>query len=311
MNTISPYTIRSFDPLKKAVKIEDNYASLGAVGASDTYKIFKEFILSKGNDFHIIKEAKQIYCFSSFKFNDVKRTFCGIVKVGTYGARTDIINIDTGRVDFKRLEKNAEVLNHYVQFYVPVKQNEGIVLLHNQRNVGIKTLLHDLLREAFSKKTNRILQMNPLAYEKAFDEWRKAVAKEIKLVKFKGMGAIEDQIKKLGHDETEKNVIIKAPRKSSLGTLSDYFTAGSDQFSAIEMLTPLCSEVKAVVEIDGRKRTFKLGGSHSGQVCEIDIDEDHVTVIAGNPDMLELHKWCTTLMNEFLASMYPKMGIKI
>jgi len=311
LNTISPYTIRCHDPLKKGKKTEDSYSPLGAIGAFDTYKIFKDFIQSKGAKYHNIEESKQIYCFMNFTFDDAKREFRGIIKSGAYGSRTDIVNVDTGNVDFKRLEKNAEVLGHYVRFYVPEKMNEGVVLLHNQKNVGIKTLLYELLREEFALKTKRVLQMHPLAYEKAFSEWQKAVAKEIKLVKFKGMGSIEDQIKKLGHNEAEQDVIIKAPRKSGLGSLKDYFTEGSDQRAAIEVLTPLCAEVKTVVEMGGRKRTFRLGATASGQVCEIDVDEEKVTIIAGNPKMAELHNWCTILLNEFLASIYPGMGVKV
>lgn len=60
--------------------------------------------------------------------------------------------------------------------------------------------------------TKRVLQMNPLAYAKAYNEWQNAVAKEIKLIKFTGMGAAEDQIA-VRHAETE--VVIKSGRKRS------------------------------------------------------------------------------------------------
>lgn len=311
MNTISPYIIRCFSPVVKAKKKEDSYAPLGHIGQFDMYKILKDFIQGKGKKFHVIEDSKQIYAFNSFKFDDVKREFRGVFKAGSYGARTDIINIETGGLDFKRLEKNAEVLNHYVRFYIPENLNEGVALLHNQRNIGIKTLLHELLREEFSRVTNRVLQLNPLSYERAFDEWKKAVAKEIKLVRFSAMNTVEDQIKKLGHDEAEHTYIIKAPRSKSLGAFADFLKPGTEQMATVELLTPLCAQIKTVVEMNGRKRTFKLGTSPSNQVCEIDVDEDKVTITAGNPDMKELDRWCKGLLNEFLESIYPGMGISI
>lgn len=295
----------------KGKKDGDQYSLLGAVGAVDLYKVFKAFIESKGDKYHVIEDSKQIYAFDSFKFDDVKREFRGIVKAGSYGSRTDIVNIETGNVDFKRLEKNAEVLRHYVRFFIPEKLNEGVALLHNQRNIGIKTLLHELLKVELARVSSRVLQMNPLSYEKAFNEWKKATAKEIKLVRFSGMAAIEDQIQKLGHNEAEHTYIIKAPRKKTLGAFADFLTPGTEQMATVELLTPLCSQVKTVVEMNGRKRTFRLGTNPSNQVCEIDVDEDQVTIRAGNPHMKELDGWCRILLNEFLSTIYPGMGIKV
>lgn len=287
------------------------YLPLGSIGQFDTYEVVKSFIKSKGDKYHNIKETKQIYAFSSFKFDDAKREIRGLLKAGSYGSRTDIVNIETGAIDFKRLEKNAEVLRHYVRLYIPAKLNEGVALLHNQRNIGIKTLLHDLLREEFSRVTGRVLQMNPLSYEKAFNEWRKATAKELRMIRFSGMNDIQDQIKNLGHKELDQTYVIKAPRKKSLGTLADFLKPGTEQMATVEMLSPLCAQVKTVVEMNGRKRTFRLGVNPSNQVCEIDVDEGKVAIVAGNPEMKDLDAWCKTLLNEFLSTIYPGMGIKV
>jgi hypothetical protein len=295
----------------KGKKVEDSYSPLGSIGQFDMYYIFKSYIKSKGTGYHLVNATEQIYALASFRFDDVKREIRGIVKAGSYGSRTDIVNIKTGQIDFKRLEENAEVLNHYVRFFVPTELNEGVILLHNQKNVGIKTLLYDLLREEFARVTGRVLQMNPLSYEKAFEEWKKATTKEIKLVRFSGMNTIEDQIKKLGHDEAEHTYVIKASRSKSLGTFVDYLTPGTEQNATVEILAPLCAEVKTVVEMHGRKRTFRLGGSQNSQVCEIDVDENKVTIIAGNPEMKEFDAWCKILLNEFLLTIYPGMGITV
>ncbi|AOE85851.1 hypothetical protein THL1_3303 [Pseudomonas sp. TCU-HL1] len=258
--------------------------------------------------YQIVPGSNQIYCFHGFKFNDERRQFAGYLQAGAYGTKTDIINIKTGKIDFKKAQDNAEMINHYVRFYVPKDLNEGVALLHNYKNVGVKTLLYSILGAEFGRVTGRVLQMNPLAYGKAYSEWEKAAAKEIKLVRFKGMANYEDQIANLGHSEQE--LIIKSTRKNKLGQLSDYYTAGTKQREAIEMLSPLCAEIKTVVELGGKKRTFRIGANPNQQVCEIELDESEVPVVAGNPDPDSLHKWCGSLLREFVESIYPGMGIK-
>lgn len=312
MNSVSPYAIRCFDPNKKAKKRGDNYSPLGSIGQFDTYNIFKDFINGKGGGYHLLPGTKQIYRFASIRFDDAKRIIFGVFQVGTYGVKANIINIKTGAVDFERAQDNAEITNHYISFFVPQKLNEGVVILHSHRGVGIKTIIYGLLADEFKKRTGgRVLQMNPLAFKKAFQEWQGAVSKEIKLVGYKAMGAAEDQIAKLGHKEVEAELVIKSPRKANLGSLSDFFNPASEQHAIVEVLSEMCTHVKTIVEHNGRKRTFRLGSSPDSQVCEIDVDESKVPVSAGNPDMPRMHAWCKILLNDILASVYPGMGIRV
>lgn len=309
MNTISPYTIRFYDPNKKSKTPGQNYYALGAVGQFDIYKELKAYFKSNKGKYFLVPDSDQIYTCAGFGYNDRTREIRGYIRAGSYGTKTDIINIKTGQVAFSKIPETAEVINHFVRFFIPEKLDEGVALLHNYKNIGIKTLLHNILRTHFLALTGRTMQMNPLAYEKAYNEWQKASAREIKLVKFTGMGAAEDQIAKLGHSETE--VIIKSGRNKNLGTLVDYFTKGTEQHSTLELLSPLCSQIKTVVEMGGRKRTFRIGVNPNQQVCEIEVDDKSVTITAGNPNGKELDTWCTGLLNDFLASMYPGMKIKV
>lgn len=309
MHSVSPYTIRCFNPNVKGANREDHYSPLGSVGQFDAYVVLRDFIKSRIDKYELIEDSQQIYRFHNFNFDDGKRQFHGFMQAGTYGLKTNIININTGKVDFKKAQHNAEMLTHYIRFFVPKDLNEGIVLLHNIKNVGIKTILYSIMSKHFNDVTKRVLQMNPLAYEKAYKEWEDAVAKEVKLTKFKGLANIEDQVDKLGHCEQE--LIFKATRKKNLGTLKDYFTPGSEQLAAIEVLTPLCAEVKTVVEIGGRKRTFRIGSNPSQQICEIELDETEVPVDAGVPDARLFAAWCRKLLLEFARTIYPKVKVEI
>lgn len=309
MHYISPYTVRCYDPASKAPKLEDRYSALGKVGQFDTYIVLKGFIQSLAGQYKIVAKTKQIFRFHDIAFDDAGRQFYGWLQAGTYGLKSDIVNITTGKVDYHKVQENAEMINHYVHFFLPKDFNEGIAILHGYKNIGIKTLLYGLISSEFKKATGRVLQMHPLAYEKAMVEWQNAQAKELRLVRYNGMAHLEDQIAVLGNQEQE--LVIRASRNKTLGRLGDYFNKGSDQLAAVEVLSPLCSEVKTVVEMGGRRRTFRVGASSTNQVCEVELDENEVPVIAGNPEPLSMHKWCRKLLQDFVDSVYPKLGVKV
>lgn len=114
-----------------------------------------------------------------------------------------------------------------------------------------------LFSDYFKRVTNLVIQMNPLAYDKAIEKWMDAITKEIKVTKFHGITDVAEQAKKLGHNEQE--LIIKPPRNAGLGRLRDYFSRGSEQYQLVEVLKEYGETVKTVVELDnGRKELFIL-----------------------------------------------------
>ncbi len=308
MHAISPYSVRCFNSNIKSKKIEDRYAILDKIGQFDIYQIFSDFFNEQDGSYKLLEETKQVYRFSDIVCDDGKREISGWMQAGSYGTKNNIIDIKTGKVDFEKAQHNAEIVEYYIRFYLPKGVNEGIALLHSYKSVGIKTVLHEVLKQRFQSITKMAFQMHPLAYEKAFENWKDAAAKEIKLVKFKGMNDVADQIKALGHREAELS--IKPPRRSSLGKLKDFFEADSEKRAAIEVLTPLCAEVKTVVEMNGKKRTFRIGVAPAQQLCEIEVDEDKVPIIAGNPDHQAMHEWCREILKEYMDIIYPNQKAK-
>jgi hypothetical protein len=305
MHSLSPYLMRCFNSQLQGNKIEDKYAILDKVGQFDTYVLIKEYIESKSAEFYLVEKSKQVFRFDSMEFDVENRLICGWFQVGHYGTKSDIINIGTGKIDFVKAQDNADVVKHFVYFFLPKGFNDAIVFFHSYRGNGIKTLFFELFREYFNSKTKLNLQMNPLTYDKAFTVWENANAKEIRLIRFSALNDIADQIKNLGHHEQELK--IKPRRKGTFGKLKDYFNKESDQAKAIEVLSPLCSEIKTVVELNGNKRTFIVGKSASNSICEIEAPED-LELIDGNPKYDAIKKWCENVTEEFSSSMYQGLG---
>ncbi|MEI8641376.1 hypothetical protein P4S68_11015 [Pseudoalteromonas sp. Hal099] len=251
MHSVSPYLMRCFNPDADGKQQQQRYHTLDKIGNSDLFELLKDFINRNVGEYKIVENSKQVYQFSDLQYDDKTREITAWFNVGSYGMKADIINIKTGEIDFEKAQNNAEIIKHYVHFFIPKGFNEAIAFTHTYRGIGIKTLFLQLFSVHFSNATRLVMQMNPLSYDNAVNAWLDATAKEVKLTKFVGVKDIADQIKLLGHNELE--LIIKPPRNSGLGKLRDYLNKNSEQFQAIEIINDYGAQIKTVVEMNGKK----------------------------------------------------------
>ncbi|MCG8612278.1 MAG: hypothetical protein MI864_17285, partial [Pseudomonadales bacterium] len=140
MHSMSPYVIRCFNPAIESNKREDKYCVLNKIGQNDLFNILKAFVSSKSENYQIVEHSQQVYKFSDVVYDEKNRHIWGWFQVGTYGIKTDIINIESGDVDFEKAQNNAEILKHYFHIYIPVGFNESICMMHSYRGHGVKTL---------------------------------------------------------------------------------------------------------------------------------------------------------------------------
>jgi hypothetical protein len=307
MHSISPYLLRCFNPHLPG-KQHEKYAPLDRVGQYDTFSLLESFITARTTRFANVPESQQVYRFSNMVFDSRKREIYGWFQVGSYGTRTDIIDIENGNVDFEKDQNNAEIINHFIHFYTPKPFNEGIAILHSYRGNGVKTLFESIFKPYFNQYSRLNLQINALSYDKAIEAWQNANAKELKVTRFVGLSDITDQLNSLGHQEQE--LIIRPKKNGTFGKLKDYFIQGSEQARAVELLSPLGTQVKTVVEQNGKKRTFRVGHSTASSLCEIELDA-HVRLEDGNPELSSIHSWCVSIIKEYSVSMYPGLEIEL
>lgn len=307
MHAVSPYLFRCYNKEIHGRK-DQRYSTLDNIGQHDLYDLLKQFIQVNSGSYKIVEDSKQVYQFNEIIFNDVNREISGWFNVGNYGIKTEIINVETGHVDFEKAQNNAEIIRHYIHLYVPRGFDEAMAFMHSFRGVGVKTLFHSLFSSFFQIATNLVIQMNPLAYDNAVNAWLDATAKEVRLTKFVGLNDIADQVKKLGHNEQE--LVIKPPRRGGLGRLRDYLTAGSQQLEAIEIMGEYGSQIKTVVEMDGKRRTFCVGRNRTTPLCEIELGED-VILIDGVPDLVSIKHWVREIIQEYARTMYPGLNLEV
>lgn len=299
MHSASPYILKSFNKNLPG-KPDEKYSNLNQLGQYDLFYLLKSFTEARNTTYTILEETKQVYRFSNLKFDEKERLIYGWLQAGNYGIKSQIIDIETGEVSFEKLKNNADVINHFIYFYIPENEKEAISLFHSYRGTGIKTLFYSLFSEYFQRYTHQNLSMQPLAYEKAMNEWLNASTKEIRLLRYKPKNDIADQIK-FGFDE--QILTYKAPRRGTMGRLADYFEKGTDQHNAIVLLSEACEKIKTVVELGGKKRTFSIGKNYSTQLCEIEIPEE-INNKDGNPDFQKVTEWCSSIVEEFKQAVY-------
>lgn len=307
MHAVAPYLFRSFNKGLEG-RIEERYSTLDNLGDKDLFYILRDFLEANTGAYKVIEESKQVYQFEALQINEEKREIYGWFNVGAYGIKTDIIDVATGNVDFEKAKNNAEIIKHYIHFFIPRGFNEGMAFLHSYRGVGVKTLFYSLFSIYFRDLTGLVIQMNPLAYDNAVNAWLDATAKEVKLTKFVGLHDIADQVRLLGHGEQE--LIIKPPRRGGMGKLRDYLNQDSPHRQAIEVMGEYGAQVKTVVEIDGKRRTFNVGRNATSALCEIEIEED-IIGDDGGPDFEQVNSWVRGIVAEYAQSMYPGLNVEV
>lgn len=307
MHSLSPYLFRCYNHQSSGSR-EQRYGALDNIKGIDLLDFLHRFMLRRSEKYTILDEQKLVYIFSDITFDKTKREGFAYFNVGTYGMRTDIINVETGDIDFEKAEKNAEIIKHFVYFFIPKGFNEALVFTHSFRGNGIKTLFHALILSAFKEITALNLQMNPLAYEAGVRAWLDGATKEVKIVRFSGFTDPADAIKNLGNSEQE--LVIRPPRKGTLGRLKDYFDEASPQHRSVELLNAFGDQVKTVVEINGKKRTFSVGSKATNTICEIEFDDD-IEYDEGVPKLDSVVKWTRTLVNEYTPGLYPGFKVRV
>lgn len=317
MHSLTPYLIRVYDPLreaniKKKVKVGAD-APLHDLNGKDLFEVLKDFMTAHKDSFEKISDPKRrkVYKFHEVRVIEKERIIYGWFLEGEYGLEKDLINISNSDVEFVRKIENAEITKHFFYIKLPKPQLHGLILLHNFNGNRVKTTFHDELLNYSRPLINLTVSMTPLSYDGAMKAWADAVAKEIRLNRFVPQDDINDTLKELGYQEKANAVLVLKPelKGGNFGTLRELatqikITKPSKKLQAIEILSENCSEIKTVFELEGRKRTFKIGNGINNVLCEVvcpkELEENHL------PTLAELKDWAFEVADEFSSDIYAE-----
>ncbi|MCH2256486.1 MAG: hypothetical protein MK088_07635 [Alteromonas sp.] len=316
MHAVTPYLVRSYRGRDAETK-QPEYHKLSDINNIDLLELIHQFMTSKSGSVFDFAEDKKVYQFLDINYDKQRRTVSASMCAGSYGVKSDILDISTGKLRFPKTETDAEILRHYIQFTIPTNKTEAVALFHKSHSVGIKTLFDSLFKPFFRNKTNSSIQIAPYAHGEAIREWiDNAVVKRICVKGYQPSSDITDNLN--SGIELNNEFIIKPRRTSSssmLGRLADFIgpDASEPAQNMVAVLSQHGQSVKTVAQLNGTTRSFTVGtDSSSGTTCDIELDSDSgVTLDGGQPDHHEMHAWCINLTNDILKGVYGKRAPQI
>ncbi|AXB21635.1 hypothetical protein DPF89_04031 [Salmonella enterica subsp. enterica serovar Napoli] len=99
MHALAPYLFRCYNP--NAAR-EQRYSALSNIRDLDLLDILYNFIQQYNAGYILSEETKQVFRFNEIVRDENNREIYGWFESGYYGTKTDIINIETGDVDFEK-----------------------------------------------------------------------------------------------------------------------------------------------------------------------------------------------------------------
>lgn len=305
MHSLAIYTIRVHDTLLPG-PLDEKYHCLDNVRKIDLLDFIQNFTTATSQNYQKIEDEKTK---KTLKFSDVSikdRTVYGFIEFGEFGIKGKIVDVDSGQEKYKKGKQDSDVHQLYFNFTIPSGSKKGICVLHNIQGKGVKGTLDDLLRESFrGASKGLVIQIRPLSYEKAVEDWMKSAnVKELRLMKYCGHLDTSDKANELADNIVE--ISYKPKKKGShFGSLWSFSQKGDhvgENRSAVELMGNFSSSVKAVVELEGKKRVFSLEAD-STPVSGIDFDHTDVDMEDGAPKLASLNNFASALVRDILKTL--------
>ena len=295
MHSFRPYSLKIYDKYLPG-EVVDRYHALDKVRSKDLLDYIEAFFNSLTTTVHNDTVAKKTVKVT--EVSRVGRSVFGWVEYGEYGIPGTIYSLKNKAKAYDKQHDDSDVRFCYFNFCVPVGGKTAVALLHSAGNRGIKSFFKDKFSEYFKKTIDLNIKISPLSHEKTVKEWLdNSSVKELRLANYNVQlaGDLADQ---LDVDRTE--FVIKPKRGGGFGSFSLLQSkAANGGDSTVEILSKLSTDVRAVIESNGRKKIVSL--KMSDPISAIEITEDNVKIVDGAPDRVELHSYAEVLMEEFIG----------
>lgn len=319
MHAITPYQISSFKERDKEKKIPI-YHNLSSVRSNDTLDMIYKFMVKHSAHIYDYPKEKKLYSFKDINLDMKNRTVSAFFETGKYGIKSEIRDKKTGNLKYPKLENDAEVLKHYIQFTIPSGSTEGLALFHKSMGVGVKSLFADIFKGHFKDITQSTLEFKTYSHKEALSEWiDKAKIKSFNVKGFKGISDITDSISSIAECNVEFSIKPKRKKniaESSFGYLKD--AIGQKKSPKIQEFVEALNEQGAYVTTTAKlnkvSRSFTVGANAKGAFCDILINEDgkkDVKMDGNQPVFVSMQKWSYKLTNDILRGIHKKQAYQL
>lgn len=310
--SLSSYTLRI---LEKSTK---KYVMMDKINQEDDiveiFRSFLDYFLANTADENDSKKLFQVFRYNPEKDiiigSIVYRLISGIVKTGSYGYESDIVDKNGNNITHHRTAEEAELLPFYFLVAIPSNKDEGIVILQGFKQYGIKKIFTESFDNYFkSDRSEYKIEINDLIPEKLLDQLldRGSVTK-LRYISFNQPVDIADATATVDHieDQNLKAELVLSEKKGIIsGVINSIkrqlpYTKNKDDDplkKLIEITSFEYDTVKIEVRINGKYRTIDL--CDLGNIRPtLNITDDVVCLGSGHPEFDSINQIAINLFKE-------------
>jgi hypothetical protein len=301
---LSSYTVR----VKQLY--HDDYEILGNfLGGNDFLEVYRMFVEDRQDDPSHDTRLGILLRATRMEHND--RTLSGIIETGEYGIETELVNVDTEKMTYRRQTRDAEMRPFYFRALLPTDRKEGIIILQRYKQFGIRgAITRDLNMFVEELFPNLRIELNPLIPETMLRGYLQAgVLKKIRFIKFELPSDIIDAYPE-GHVEAGgyTELVVTAGKRSGL-PLIDRILQIVDGRMELEELAELqdydfdYDSVKVELDLGGSRRTIDLSDL-SKLKAFYDVDNQLEIGESGHPIYESIDAVSESLMNDLSRTLW-------
>lgn len=272
--------------------------------------MFLEFFYKYSNSIDDKQNKKTFHCLFEDSYQgktDNYRFLYTIIKSGSYGSSSDIVDTNTKKIVYKLQPEHTVEKPFYLYVVIPkdnktVKVQKGMFFFQNVGQFGIKTITTDYMKEFFSDKFNITLECKTIAPKLFVDRMlTQDNVLQIMMTKNYSSGDSADNIDVGYGVETHVigNLVFKQERWNKIKNDILFFAQG--KLNLFEFNNIQYQKLKVKANIGGRIRTINMNNIENLSLIE-GIPED-IQDIDGHPKKFLLLNYFEKVANEYISEM--------
>ncbi len=276
-------------------------------GSSDIFDSLKIFLSKMENGFKDDQQKKYLKT-TGLEINQNERIISGVMESGIYGLTSNLKDVDTDSVSYKRKANDADVLPFFFLFSIPKGRDEGLVILQRLGQYGITMNIGGFFEKYFRKKHSGYgIEINTLVTDELVKRiLEKSTIKKLRCVKY---SSSTDRFDGLDgdHKEISGNIEISLSAYSIplKERLTSFFNNKTDLENLIELKDFNFSydTIKLEVEENGSIRTLDLGNFRKLRNY-IDVTDLVSRNSDGNPEIKSIRKVSLDYSKDIIKRLY-------
>lgn len=272
---------------------------------NDLFDFLQDFFQS--HQTHVNNSQQQTYM-RVRNFNTNNRTLFGTIESGVYGVRSDVLDVQTYTISYKKKKTDADVLPFYFLISVPQNADEAVILFQRTGRHGFQSNFTNFLQKSFrSKFPFCTLNINNLMLEEVVKKTiLSGSIKELKCVKYQTPIDIVDGLD-TGHNEMSGSIefSVKAKGIPFKNRIKEFFNKSRNVNNLIEIrdFDFRYDTVKVDVDINGTLYHYDLG--NIGKMRQsLDITKDIELDSDGRPVFDSIHNKAVNYLNEINSYLF-------